>query len=119
MRSHGKHALCVVLLACTASLTACLDGPTDGCRVGALSVSPTSITVAIGSNFQANVIFTLSNCQGEQAAVWSSDNAAIARVTSKGLITGAGIGGPTFIRAKLGAQTGVIAVTVIPAPVMR
>lgn len=121
MRMHTWNPRRADLLASVfaiATFAACVDGSTDTCSIGPVYVTPTTLTIAIDSRSQANVHYALSNCTLGRTVKWSSDDEAVAHVSSSGMITGVAIGGPILVRATVGDQSSAMAVTVVPAPIV-
>jgi uncharacterized protein YjdB len=82
--------------------------------VGAVAVSPGSATVAAGATtqLQATVTDDRGGAITDQPLVWRSSNDAAARVTSTGLVSGAGPGTATITATAGEGKTGSAAVTV-------
>jgi uncharacterized protein YjdB len=77
--------------------------------VTALSISPTSGTVAIGSTL--TITATVTPATATTPVVWESTNPAIATVSDEGVVTPVAAGGVT-IKATCGTKTAVCAVVV-------
>lgn len=86
--------------------------------VSAVTVSPSADTITVGAN--AALVATVMGPAGTpitgQAVFWSSENPAVATVSSSGQVTGVGQGA-VRIAASAGGKSGIAAVTVLPAPV--
>ena len=86
--------------------------------VGSVTVSPATATVIAGATQQLsaetrdanNVVVT------DRAVSWSSSNAAVATVSSAGLVTAVSVGGATITATSEG-KSGTSSITVIPVPV--
>jgi uncharacterized protein YjdB len=87
--------------------------------VSAVEVTPPTAAVAVGSTVRliARALDARGSTVGGVAFVWSSANAALARVDEAGLVTGVAAGEPVTITAAGGGQSGSAEVTVTPAPV--
>lgn len=106
-----------LLLAGTTWLAACGGGteaPT--CRVTAVSVTPSSASLAAESSVDLTGSVTQSGCSPVPTLAWSTGDAAVATVSATGRVTGVGAG-TTTITASAGGQSANAAVTVTPAPV--
>jgi Domain of unknown function (DUF1929)/Bacterial Ig-like domain (group 2) len=81
--------------------------------VASVEVTPPSASVAVGATVQ--LAAELKNGGGEpltgRTVVWSSSNAAVATVSSGGLVTGVGVGSATITAASEG-KTGTAQLTV-------
>ena len=87
-------------------------GGGGGKQVKSISVSPSSATVDVGATVQLTA--TASPPGTATTFTWSSSNAAVATVSSSGLVTGIAPGAAT-ISAAAGGKTGSASISV-PAP---
>src|SRR5207249_2838032 len=87
--------------------------------VAAVTVSPSSGTVAIGQTVQLTA--TPRDASGNpltgRVITWQSSNSAIASVNGSGLVSGVAAGGPVTLTATSEGQSGTASVTVTLAPV--
>jgi Big-like domain-containing protein len=102
----------VVLLAAVASCTVTSVTPSLG-PVASISVSPASTSVAVGQTvwLSAMLYDAGGNVLSGLVVTWSSNNPAVASVSSSGLVTGMTTGATT-ITATSGGQSGSAAVSV-------
>jgi uncharacterized protein YjdB len=87
--------------------------------VTTVTVSPTSASVAVGatSTLQATVKDQNGNSMTGQTVTWSTNNAAVATVSSTGVVTGVAAGSATITATSSGiAGTSAITVTAGPPP---
>jgi uncharacterized protein YjdB len=82
--------------------------------VAAVTVSPATATVTVGATQQltAQTMDANGNLLTGRAVTWSSGNTAAATVSSTGLVTGTGAGGPVAIAATSETKTGTSQITV-------
>jgi len=82
--------------------------------VSSVSVTPTTLSVAINQTFQLTPTVLPSNASN-QNLTWSSSNSTIATVSSSGLVTGKGVGNAniTVTSAADPSKTSTCAVTVV------
>jgi uncharacterized protein YjdB len=89
--------------------------------VASVTVTPNQAAVAVGQTVQltATTKDAAGNVLTGRTVTWTTSNAAIATVSSTGLVTGVAAGGPVTITATSEGQTGTAAITVTatPAPV--
>ena len=91
--------------------------------VTSVTVSPASASVAVGatSTLQATVADQNGNVMTGQTVSWSTNNAALATVSSSGVVSGVAAGSATITAASSG-KSGTAAITVTagppPAPVV-
>jgi hypothetical protein len=82
--------------------------------VATVDVSPATATIAVGGTVQLSA--SLKDAGGEplynRVVTWSSDAPGIADVSSTGLVTGKGTGGPVTITATSEGKSGTSSVTV-------
>lgn len=107
-------AAAVLLLAgCGGGTTA----PAAACG-SAVSVTPTSATVAVGASVQFTAVLRITEgCTHVGSAVtWSSGNSAVATVSATGIVTGVTPGSATITAAMEGNASGSAQVTVTAAP---
>src|SRR5205823_3114290 len=91
---------------------------TGGAPVATVTIAPATATVAAGQTSQltamtkdgAGAVIT------GRAVAWATSNAALATVSSTGLVTGVAVGGPVTITATSEGQNGTAAITVTVAP---
>lgn len=109
-----RHLRTPLLVSSLALLFACLDGAsvTPSCAVSAIQVSLPITVLTVGQSVQADATYSAQNCSPPPALTWTTDSAAIVTVSSTGLVTAAGVGGPVLIRASAAGQSGSAAVTV-------
>jgi uncharacterized protein YjdB len=83
-------------------------------RVATVQIGTSSTTVQVGSirTLTAIALDTANNPVQGLAAVWSSNNAAVATVNSSGVVTGVAPG-TAVISARIGLATGTISITVV------
>ena len=81
-------------------------------KVRSISVSPSSVTVAVGATVQLTA--TANPAGSATTFAWASSNTGVATVSATGLVTGVGAGSAT-ISASAGGKTGTSAITV-PTP---
>ena len=81
--------------------------------VKSIAVSPSSATVAVGASAQLTA--TASPKGSATTFTWTSSNAAVATVSTSGLVTGVAAGSAT-ISASAGGKTGTSSITVPGAP---
>lgn len=85
--------------------------------VTSVSVAPTTASVGVGSTTTLVATVLPSNATNKNVT-WSSDNAAIATVSSAGVVTGIALGSATItVTTADGAKTATCAVTVSNVPV--
>jgi hypothetical protein len=102
--------------------TACSgDSPSGGdvLVVSSVEVTPPSGSVTVGGTLQLTAVGRTSGGVEvtDRAARWSSSNAAVASVSSSGLVTGNALGGPVTITATIDRASATTSVTVTPTPV--
>jgi uncharacterized protein YjdB len=87
--------------------------------VASVSVAPAAASVQQGQTVQltATPKDALGNPLSGRVVTWSSGNTAVATVSSSGLVTGVGPGGPVTITAMSEAQSGLASITVTAVPV--
>src|SRR5207249_1819876 len=87
--------------------------------VAAVTVTPSSGTVAIGQTVQLTA--TPRDASGNpltgRVITWQSSNSAIASVNGSGLVSGVAAGGPVTITATSEGQSGTASITVSGVPV--
>ena len=85
--------------------------------VTTLTVSPASVSVAVGANstLQATVKDQSGNVMTGQTVTWSSNNTGVATVNSSGVVTGVAAGSAT-ITATSSGKSGTSAITVTAGP---
>ncbi len=117
-RQHFGHARLLASFAFAVAITACsADDTVKPCTVTAVAVTSTAASIVVGQTTQATANVTSQNCATPAAVVWTSENDAVASVSSTGVVTGVTAGGPVSIRAAAGGITGTLAVTVTLVPV--
>lgn len=84
----------------------------------AVAIAPNPVTIAVGATAQLTATVTDGNGHAIEGVsiTWSSSDAAVASVTSSGVVRGNGEGKAT-ITAKAGDKTASVSVTVSPTPV--
>jgi uncharacterized protein YjdB len=93
------------------------DGPSvtpPQCSVSAVVVTPPTLSVVAGATGNLSAAVTQTNCTN-LVTNWTTSNAAIATVSSAGVVTGVTAGGPITITATAGGASGSSQVTVTPA----
>jgi hypothetical protein len=87
--------------------------------VSTVEVTPPGGSIAVGGTLQLSAIGKTSGgvTVSDRAVRWSSSNAAVASVSSTGLVTGNAIGGPITITATIDRASSQVPVTVTPKPV--
>src|SRR5713226_8176561 len=82
--------------------------------VASVTVSPATATVSAGATVQlaATTKDAARNVLTGRVVTWTTGNAAVATVSSTGLVSGVAVGGPVTITATSEAQSGTAAVTV-------
>ncbi len=87
--------------------------------VAAVSITPTSASVAAGSTQQltATPLDQSGSPITGRTITWSSAEPGVATVSSTGLVTGVTAGGPVTITASAGGVNGTAMITVTPPPV--
>lgn len=114
----AAFAVVALVLSCT-DRGQQLPAPTEpavargGPGVKSVSVAPSSASIDVGGTVQLTA--TASPPKSAATFSWSSSNAAVATVSSNGLVTGVGAGTAT-IGATAGGVTGTSAITVTAAP---
>ena len=78
-----------------------------------VTVTPSSATIAVNGSVQLTA--TASPAKSASSFTWSTSNAAVATVTSSGLVTGVAAGTAT-IRATAGSVSGSSTITVVSSP---
>jgi hypothetical protein len=78
-----------------------------------VTVTPSSATIAVNGSVQLTA--TASPAKSTSSFTWSTSNAAVATVTTSGLVTGVAAGTAT-IRATAGSVSGSSAITVVSSP---
>ncbi len=88
-------------------------GGGGGGTVSAINVGPPAATLAPGETLQLTAIAldAIGNVLPGHAVTWTSDNTAIATVSSTGLVTGVALGGPVTVRATSGTVVGTSRIT--------
>lgn len=98
---------------------ACSDGTTPPVPVARVDVAPAEFNLVPGATAQLSA--TPRHADGtalaERPVTWSSDNTAVATVSSTGLVTAISTGGPINIIATAEGKSGTARVTVAPIPV--
>ncbi len=118
----SPSGLLTAVAAGTATISATIDGKSGSASVtvitlpvATVTLAPTAITVAVTAT--ATLTATLADSTGAmltgRAVTWASANAAIATVSTSGLVTGVAIGSTTITAAADGALASV-PVTVTP-----
>jgi uncharacterized protein YjdB len=113
----GSATITATVAGISANVTVTVNAPAP-VPVATISLSPTSVSVVAGST--AQIAATPRDAQGNalvgRTITWASSNAAVASVSTSGLITGVAAGTAT-ITATSGSITANIVVTVpTPAP---
>jgi len=85
--------------------------------VNAVTVSPTSVSLAPGGTQQLSAVTkdASGNVLTGRTITWSSDNSAVATVSTTGLVTGVAAGGPVTITATSEGKNGTSSITVTAA----
>jgi hypothetical protein len=78
-----------------------------------VTVTPSSATIAVNGSVQLTA--TASPAKSTSSFTWSTSNAAVATVTTSGLVTGVAAGTAT-IRATAGSVSGSSTITVVSSP---
>lgn len=78
-----------------------------------VTVTPSSATIAVNGSVQLTA--TASPAKSASSFTWSTSNAAVATVTTSGLVTGVAAGTAT-IRATAGSVSGSSTITVVSSP---
>ncbi len=110
------------------TITATVEGKSDGAQVtvvlvpvASVTVEPNPATIASGATLQ--LVATARDDQGNvlpgRAIAWSSANEAIVEVSATGLLTGRQAGGPVAITATSEGRSGTSQVTVRTGAVAR
>ena len=113
----------------SAKVTATIDGVSasatiTGAAVAAASVAVSPSTVSVAEGATTTLTATVKDAQGNtlagRALTWSSDDAAVATVSSSGVVTGISPGTATITATAAGgtAPSGSSTVTVTMAPVL-
>ena len=107
----------VALLA--VSIVGCGGGGDGGttqpqCSVTAVVVTPATLSVVAGTTGTLTAAVTQTNC-ANLVTNWTTSNAAVATVSSAGIVTGVAAGGPVTITATAGTASGSSQVTVTAA----
>jgi len=97
-----------------ALLSACGSEPT--CSVTSVSITPSSVSVAVGDNVTVGASIQSSHCSPTPTASWSSSNTSVATVSASGEVTGVATGS-AIITASAAGNTATASVTVTPAPI--
>lgn len=123
---HGSRVSAVAALAALGTLAACggagdATGPGGGGgggSVASVSVSPGTASVAVGATttLTATPVDASGSAVSGATVTWSTSDAAIATVSSSGVVTGVATGTAT-ITATSGTVKGTSTVTVTPAQV--
>jgi len=105
-------------VACAAVAAACSSSTSPNGSVSAVTVTPDTDSVAVGSTvtLQAAVMGPNGQVVSGQHVFWNTGNAAIATVSDAGVVTGVAAG-QVQIAASAGGVSGVAAITVLPPPV--
>jgi uncharacterized protein YjdB len=86
--------------------------------VASIDLSPTVATLQVGQTLQ--VVATPRDAGGNAIPInvttWSTNNNQVATITSSGLVTATGVGGPVNIRAFAGTVSATMTVTVTAGP---
>jgi uncharacterized protein YjdB len=121
-RSEQPFRVSRAVIAILALTTIGCGGGGDGggtqpqCSVTSVVVTPPTLSVVAGLTGTLTAVVTQSNCTN-LVTNWSTSNAAIASVSSAGVVTGLSAGGPVTITAIAGGASGSSQVTVTPAQV--
>jgi len=85
--------------------------------VNAVTVSPTSVSLAPGGTQKLSAVTkdASGNVLTGRTITWSSDNSAVATVSTTGLVTGVAAGGPATITATSEGKNGTSSITVTAA----
>ncbi|MGH7583383.1 MAG: DUF2341 domain-containing protein [Gemmatimonadales bacterium] len=122
-----RTPLGIAVLMAAALATACKNsGPTTETpppppppTVATVDVSPASASIVAGATRQ--LIATPKDASGTavsgETVTWASGNAAVASVSSSGLVTGVAPGGPVTVTATDGSTHGTSSITVTAIPV--
>ena len=123
-RVTGINAGNVVLVAyaeghnASAPLTITQGAPPPPAPVATVTLAPATASVQIGQTVQLTP--TLRDAAGNvltgRAVTWTTSNAAVATVSSAGLVNGVGAGGPVTITGTSEGRSGTAQVTVTAAP---
>ena len=105
--------------ACLTVLAACSGGSEPPPPVASVQVTPASSSLTPGQTTQltASPRDAQGNALTDRVITWSSTSAAVASVSSSGLVTALTVGGPVTIVATSEGQDGSAIVTVTPPPV--
>src|ERR1041385_1212188 len=108
-------AATLITLSCSSSTD---TDPGIGAGVAAVVVSPPSSTIAVGAQLplQAQVQDATGKILPDAAVVWSVKDAAIAGVSSSGVVTAKAVG-TTQVAASSNGKSGIAAITVNKIPV--
>ena len=111
-----ERAAIVVAALVLACSTAEITGPNES--IETILVAPPTATVAVGAtlSLEAEVRTTTGDVIGSQRISWSSEDAAIAEVSSNGVVTGLKVG-TVLIAASARGHDAFARVTVNPTPV--
>ncbi len=85
---------------------------TLACTIGTVTASAPLVTLTVGQTTQAVARYSVQNCSPLPTVAWTTDNAAIATVSSTGLISAVAVGGPVSIRATVASQISTVSITV-------
>lgn len=87
--------------------------------VATVAVTPTPVNLNVGHTVQltATPMDGNGNVLAGRVVTWATSNAAVATVSTTGLVTGMSAGGPVTITATSEGQSATAAITVTPVPV--
>lgn len=119
--SPNRPSSTAIHLVVALSFCVACSGSTDAPTVASVSVTPPSQSIQVGSTVQLTA--TPADANGAPVSglsiFWNSGSAAVATVSSVGLVTGVAAGGPITITASAQGVTGSASITVTPIPVAQ
>ena len=107
----SKFSSYISALACAVALLSC-GGDSTGPGGGSVTVSPATESVALGASVTLSAAVNGHAVSGS-SVFWNTENAAIATVSSAGVVTGIAVGS-VKIAASSGGSSGFSTITVIP-----
>lgn len=113
-RSRSATTLAATLCAvfAVAAVAGCSLDTTLPCEAGNVTVSAPVTTITVGQTEQLSANYLYRNCSEPPVPVWTSSNAAVARVESDGRVVGLSVGS-TEIRVRvLTTQSNPVPLTV-------
>ncbi|HWP69976.1 MAG TPA: Ig-like domain-containing protein, partial [Gemmatimonadaceae bacterium] len=115
----GYSSGTTTITATSGLLSASVNASVGGTSVSSVRISPASASIQMGATttLVAEALDANQQVLAGRSATWSSQNPAIATVSSTGLVT-AREDGSTVITANIEGKTAGISVTVTPAPVV-